>query len=182
VRHVVAKRLGFIVKLVSPKFCESNIGELALKLLDDSVADVRYSGFFAVGQVLKKLSEEESRLKHVLTVVTGFATKPNYNVRLMFVYIAQQVAENENVKLFETEFVDRLVTLSDDKIPNIRLAISRILSNSVCLVDSLKNNAKVVAMKNKLSQDPDPDVSAFASKPGAKPSDVSKAASLYRFV
>jgi serine/threonine-protein phosphatase 4 regulatory subunit 1 len=181
VRHVVAQRLGHLAKLVSPKFCKGCVTELSLKLLEDSVADVRYSGFYAVGQVLKKLSEEDGAfIQDTLHTVTAYATKPNYNVRLMFIYIAQQVAENDNKKLFEGEFIDRLLALADDKVANVRLALAKTLSASILHSEGVKSHPKVTLMKKKLSEDKDDDVATFASKVTKKCTDATRAAYLYR--
>eukprot|EP00760_Papus_ankaliazontas_P009641 PhM_4_TR14113/c0_g1_i1/m.42997/K15424/PPP4R1; serine/threonine-protein phosphatase 4 regulatory subunit 1 len=180
VRHVVAQRLGHLAALCSPKFCKGCVADLALRVLEDSVADVRYSGFYAVGQVLKKLSEDESQLKDTLNIVTSLATKINYNNRLMFIYIAQQVVENDNKKLFESEFLDRLLAIADDKVANVRMALARTVSGSMLHSESMKNNAKVQLIKKKLFEDKDEDVVMFASRKTEKMSDVTRASYHYR--
>eukprot|EP00759_Apiculatamorpha_spiralis_P032278 PhF_6_TR33724/c1_g1_i1/m.49526/K15424/PPP4R1; serine/threonine-protein phosphatase 4 regulatory subunit 1 len=181
VRLVVAQRIGHLAKLVTPKFCKGCVAELSLKLLDDSVADVRYSGYYAVGQVLKKLSEDDgSYLQDVLRTVIAYATKPNYCIRMMFVYVAQQVAENNNKKLFETEFLDRLVTMTDDRVANVRMTLSKVVGTTFAHSETFKANPKIVAMKKKLSEDKDDDVAFFSGKPQKKVADPTRAAYLYR--
>ena len=89
---MIAQKLGNLAALVSPATCRGTIAELGMRLLEDSVADVRQASYKSCGSILRRLCQgERDDREQFLTYIKKLATSTNYQVRQMFVYIAQEV-------------------------------------------------------------------------------------------
>jgi serine/threonine-protein phosphatase 4 regulatory subunit 1 len=167
-RKMIAQKLGALASLVSPSTCKKNIAELGIHLLEDSVADVRQSSFKSCATILRRLFEGEPADREAfLGYLKNLKASQNYQVRQMFVYIAHELLEMDiadgKTKIFESDFLEGLAALAEDRVPNVRLTVARVLTASLLNAPTFKSNPVVVEMKNKLSQDKVRDVAYFAS-------------------
>jgi serine/threonine-protein phosphatase 4 regulatory subunit 1 len=167
-RKMIAQKLGALAALVSPSTCKKNIAELGMRLLEDSVADVRQSSYKSCASILRRLWQGEVSDREVfLTYIQKLKNSTNYQVRQMFVYISQELLELENtdpsVQLFEKVFLGGLAELAEDRVPNVRLAVARVLSESMLNTTVFKSNPRVLEMKSKLAQDDVRDVVYFST-------------------
>jgi len=181
-RNIIAKKLGKLATLVKPATCRKYIAELGIKLLEDSVADVRSSSYKSAGYILKRLYQGDASDKtDFLKYLTTLPSHQSYQTRQMFVYIAQAIAELEaedpSLKIFTESFMDPLVRLGDDPVPNVRLAVAKVVSETLVHFSQFKNTGKVQPLKEKLLKDKDRDVVSFAAQEVTRP-DPSKEGSV----
>jgi serine/threonine-protein phosphatase 4 regulatory subunit 1 len=168
-RKMIAQKLGHLAALVSPATCRGTIAELATRLLEDSVADVRQASYRSCASILRRLCQgHRDDRDQFLGYVKRLAVSTNYQVRQMFVYIAQEVLEQETedpaVLIFRDEFLDALVILAGDRVPNVRLALAKMVAGSLWKNASLKTNPKVIQIRDKLLADKTKDVVFFVTQ------------------
>lgn len=177
-RNLVATKLGLLAALVTPQQTESCIVDLIIKLLEDSVTEVRSSTFHSAALVLQHLSTQDNLepYNRFLSHITGLATKQAYQGRQMFGYVFQQVVELRNAGNVADALVDKFAALADDPVSNVRFVAARVLANSLANNDSWKNHPKTAAMTKKLSEDAEMDIGTLATSKLPRLADPTRAA------
>lgn len=180
-RHAVAAKLGHVVKLVSPRIVGEEVVDLVMRLLDDSVMDVRCCTFFSAAAVLVHLDKGDNRSAYDMYAnnIFSMATRPNFQARQMFLYILQQLLEMPEGTKQAEQMLDKLPALADDKVSNVRYVAARILANSALNNPQWQAHPKVLAARDKLAQDKEHDVAQLAVSKLPRLADPSIAA-LYR--
>ena len=164
VRESVARSLCHLTAFTTPEFCYQYLEELSMRLLEDSVADVRSQGVCAVVQVMAQLHSTQSNyLTETLSNVLEYATKPHYASRMLFVKICFELLRSNAVDLFLENFLHAFVGLGSDTVVNVRLAVARVVCPS--LDASVKPNLEIRTLREKLSTDHDVDVVDFIANP-----------------
>jgi serine/threonine-protein phosphatase 4 regulatory subunit 1 len=162
-RNAVAMKLGDIVQLVSPSSpVAATVANLIMKLLEDSVTEVRMSSYRSAAQTLMHLHSSPSEYHQFLNSIVGLATRPNFQSRQMFAYIAQQAVELSAADIVEKDLMDPLNVLSADKVSNVRFVVARVLANSMNNNNGWKSNPKVRLMTKTLADDPERDTATMA--------------------
>lgn len=181
-RNLVASKLGAIAKLVPPKLVHEQITDLILRLLEDSVLDVRTSTYHSAGVVLQYLEEcshETSNKEYYdrfLQNIVALSSRPNFQFRQMFIYITQQAVELNAKKVAES-MLEVFPTLAEDKVGNVRFVLARVLANSINNNAAWKNNQRAIAATSKLREDKERDVAELAAQTNLpRVSDVAHAA------
>eukprot|EP00658_Telonema_sp_P-2_P019990 TRINITY_DN17866_c0_g1_i3.p1 TRINITY_DN17866_c0_g1~~TRINITY_DN17866_c0_g1_i3.p1 ORF type:complete len:228 (+),score=88.04 TRINITY_DN17866_c0_g1_i3:166-849(+) len=85
-RNVVAAKLGELARLVSPQVAKGPVADIILKLLDDSVTEVRTSTFHSCGQLLLHL-HGTPYYDEFAQQVEALASRSSFQGRQMFAYI-----------------------------------------------------------------------------------------------
>lgn len=161
-RNVVASKLGELARLVSPEIAKGPVAEIVLKLLDDSVTEVRTSTFHSCGQLLLHL-HGTPYYDDFAQQVEALATRTSFQGRQMFAYIFQQVVEIDGLRICEKSLLDKFVALGGDSVGNVRFVVARVLANSCNNNDAVKNNAKIKQLTKTLTMDSEQDVAALAA-------------------
>jgi len=133
------------------------------KLLEDSVADVRTSTFNSTAMILKHLATLPNKdiYNSFLSTIIGHANRASFQNRQMFAYIVQQVVEIDAQAVFN-DLMDAYTALGEDQVTCVRYVVARTLSLSLMNHAELKSNARVLKLKEKLSQDQEAEVAEMA--------------------
>ncbi len=178
-RGLVATKLGTLAPLASLQTIQNHIIEMVIKLLDDSVADVRASTFNSTALILKHLStrpDGKDLYNNFLGTVIQLSQKPSFQNRQMFAYIVQQAVEVEASKVFE-DLVDAFAKLGADPVVAVRFVVARTLAMSMTNNNDYKSHPKVSSLAAKLKNDPEKEISVMATATLPRPALPAKAAS-----
>ncbi|CAD2222283.1 serine/threonine-protein phosphatase 4 regulatory subunit 1 [Angomonas deanei] len=135
-RNEVAKCVGDVALLLSPAHTEtfSAVIALVLRLLDDSVMEVRSSTYRPAALIVNYLyvhkNESGANLEVFLKKVLELAERPSFQSRQMFMYFAQQAAEIRADALMEEHILPVLLKLSADPVSNVRLVLKKVMDQS----------------------------------------------------
>lgn len=158
-RNAVAQKLGELGRLVPPKSAaQTAVTTLSMKLLDDSVTEVRMSSFRSTAMLLSHLSSSPAEYQAFLGQVQALASRPNYQSRQMYAYISQQAVELGATAIVEKDLADCLTALATDKVNNVRFVVARVLANSVINNPQWKAHPKMKQIATILAEDVDADV------------------------
>eukprot|EP00758_Cryptobia_borreli_P005133 Tbor_TRINITY_DN4748_c0_g3::TRINITY_DN4748_c0_g3_i1::g.17084::m.17084/K15424/PPP4R1; serine/threonine-protein phosphatase 4 regulatory subunit 1 len=161
-RNVVASKLGDLAKLV-PISSKSPITEIVMKLLDDSVTEVRTSTFHSCAQLLLHLHGTAEYDVFVEQVI-ALAVRNTFQGRQMFAYIYQQLVELDGNRATAcTELLERFIALGKDRVSNVRYVVARVLANSCNNNPEVRHNPKIVLLTKTLSEDQEKDVALLAA-------------------
>jgi serine/threonine-protein phosphatase 4 regulatory subunit 1 len=165
-RYMIAMKLGAIAGLVSTQICKGKVADMGIKLLEDSVADVRQAAYPAASQILMHLciGAEEDRADF-LKYLRELPKNTSFQTRQMFVNICAEMGKSTNANVmscFEQHFLPAFLELGHDKVPNVRIAVAK--ATSQVFADT-RYEAKVKPLREQLTKDPDRDVAYFASQP-----------------
>jgi serine/threonine-protein phosphatase 4 regulatory subunit 1 len=165
-RHAVAAKLGHVVQLVSPRVIGDQVVDLVLRLLEDSVMDVRSCTYFSAAMVLIQLestADSRSAYDQFLQHIVALASKPTFQSRQMFLYVLQQVLEAEDKGAAVAEqLLPHLATVAGDRVSNVRYVAARVIANSAANNARWQNHPKIVEAKHALAQDTEADVAQLA--------------------
>jgi serine/threonine-protein phosphatase 4 regulatory subunit 1 len=180
-RFAVASKLGLIAQLVPAALVSEHIVDLVLRLLEDSVMDVRCSSYFSTAAVLKRLDEDSNRTHYNSFSQSVFllATRTNYQSRQMFTYIAQQVFELGATEV-GNQMLEYFPDLAADRVPNVRYVVARVLAHSANNKAAWKDHPKVQAAVTKLKADVEPDIANLAKCTTMPQLETPETAMLYR--
>jgi len=176
-RDAVAQKLGAIAALVPPDVVAAHIGESVLRLLDDSVIDVRCSTYHSAAAVLKRLDEADDRkyFAEYSQPIMALATKNNFQSRQMYIYITQQAIELDAKKVAE-KMLDHFPALAEDPVSNVRFVLARVFANSIANNPAWRAHPKAAAAGAKLVEDPSAEVRAMATAQRARLENIARAA------
>jgi hypothetical protein len=147
-----------------------------MKLLDDSVTEVRCSCFHSAAQVLLHLKDSPSEFSAFLKNLIGLATRPSFQSRQLFGYVVQQLVELGGVDVVENYMLEPIELLARDKVVNVRFVVARVLANSVNNNSAWKGSTKIKSIAALLASDADPDVAAIAKAQLPRVADPRRAA------
>ncbi|KAJ6634137.1 Serine/threonine-protein phosphatase 4 regulatory subunit 1, partial [Pseudolycoriella hygida] len=139
---------------------------IAIYLLSDKVSAVRMVAMDAIAE--KCCTATPIELKFMVEfLVEDFARHKHWRRRQTFLYICQELICKHNslpFEVFETLFLPHILGLANDKIPNIRLAVVRLLSLLLTYNSNLVSLADhpVVTTIASLQEDVDNDVKFLA--------------------
>ncbi|RNC50609.1 serine/threonine-protein phosphatase 4 regulatory subunit 1, partial [Trypanosoma cruzi] len=158
--NVVAQRIGDVGVLLDPvnSTALNVIINLVVRLLNDGVMEVRRSTYRSAAMLLQHLAsvgKENSCGGYVQTLVQ-IADLHSFRERLMFPYIAEEVAKLGATSLVERYFMDGLLKLANDAVGNVRLAVDSVLTRTF-LVDPYWSTNQKIARVQKLLQEKNSD-------------------------
>lgn len=151
-RNEVAKRMGEVGLLLEPS-SQSFPSVLALvsRLLDDSVMEVRMSTYKPVAVILKHLSTSNTADYHeFLRTILELATRPSFQGRQMFAYVAEQAAIVGADDILEHSLLDGMVQLARDRVDNVRLVVQSVVERTFLPHQKWGTNAKVQEVMRQL--------------------------------
>eukprot|EP00659_Diplonema_papillatum_P012609 gene12609-19529_t len=166
-RMLIGSTLGKLAQLVSPDFCKEHISPLCIKMVDDSVSDVRSAMFGSLAQVLKHLSTSgEGHAQSLLEAVLRSATGTSFQRRQILPHIAMECVLNGSEDLFVEHFLTPLCELARDPVANVRIVVAKAVSE-IAKHPSFSGDDRVLEAIALLRQDRDQDVAFFAGSADA---------------
>ena len=177
-RLTFAQHLGEIVPLYNrPTYFNEYILPIVCKLLQDKVAEVRKAAVQVLALVVRHLHdqkvfncEESNELTRKLFAILRdvLAKSDKWVSRQTFVLFCEKLVVDSYLPLsvFSNELLEALLSLTCDKVANVRLALSRLISNLGYSVNAelLEQDAfrqSIVILRS----DRDPDVKSFLAVP-----------------
>ncbi|KAL6051210.1 Serine/threonine-protein phosphatase 4 regulatory subunit 1 [Balamuthia mandrillaris] len=163
-RRLIAKQLGALSQLYSPELVHEHLAPISLQMCQDNVADVRKASNSSVGPLIQRLSESTNKdlQKEYLDQILAFATETSFVDRQLFVNICGRlVGHSPTIGVFRDKFLPRLLTLAEDKVANVRLAVSQVLFDISANYPQICDE-QVSQVLEKLAHDKDRDVAYFA--------------------
>ncbi|KEG05968.1 serine/threonine-protein phosphatase 4 regulatory subunit 1 [Trypanosoma grayi] len=146
-RNVVAQRIGEVGVLLDPSSSVAlkTVITLVVRLLDDSVMEVRCSTYRSSAILLKHLADAglENSCGGYAQTLEQIADRHNFRGRLMFAYVAEEVAKIGATSLVEKYFLAGLLKLAKDCVSNVRLAVSSVISRTFLNDAGWSVNARV---------------------------------------
>ncbi|KAM6217483.1 serine/threonine-protein phosphatase 4 regulatory subunit 1 [Rhynchocyon petersi] len=192
-RAELAEQLTLLLDLYSPRDVYEYLRPIALNLCADKVSSVRWISYKLVSEMVKKLymvTPPTFGVDLINELVENFGRCPKWSGRQAFVFVCQTVIEDDCLPMdqFAVHLMPHLLTLANDRVPNVRVLLAKTLRQSLLEKEHFLNSASchqeaVEQTIMALQMDCDSDVKYFASTypAGTRISDdaVSTASSTY---
>jgi len=178
-RLELTEQLGHMLGLFSATDVREHMGPIVLQLVQDKVAAVRVAAAFVLSSMLSQLhslSKQDlaTSLASNLVEVLGHST--HWARRQTYVVLCGEVSKVNDIENkivysatnFSTELLPHLLDLTWDKVPNVRLAVAKVVVN---LTPEHYSNCKelVDAAMAQLKQDKDRNVREMAGNGEQEP-------------
>nr|CAD7425262.1 unnamed protein product [Timema monikensis] len=133
-REELAEQLLMTVGLFSPMEVRKHLTPLAIALLMDKVAAVRHIALYLVTQLVHHVSIDTVLMRGLLAeLAEQFAHSKRWSRRQTFALLCSRLVSEHVLpeKHFARDILPHLLDLSWDRVPNVRLAVARSLSQDI---------------------------------------------------
>ncbi|XP_060832618.1 serine/threonine-protein phosphatase 4 regulatory subunit 1-like isoform X2 [Bombus pascuorum] len=167
-REELATQLSDIVNLFDPIDVDRFIVSLALDLLRDKYAAVRYVALSLMTQIVAHLSDNKRLVKALFRKLKSLVYARKWIRRQTFAFVCANLISKNAISgdRFSQEMLPTLLEISSDKVPNVRLVVARTLSKNVIPMGSewlgVKQAEEVENRLREMRSDPDRDVRVLA--------------------
>ncbi|XP_048263766.1 serine/threonine-protein phosphatase 4 regulatory subunit 1 isoform X2 [Bombus terrestris] len=167
-REELATQLLDIVNLFDPADVDRFIVPLALDLLRDKYAAVRYVALSLMTQIVAHLSDNRRLVKALFRKLKSLVYARKWVRRQTFAFVCANLISKNAISgdRFSQEMLPTLLEISSDKVPNVRLVVARTLSKNVIPMGSewlgVKQAEEVENRLREMRSDPDRDVRVLA--------------------
>ena len=162
-RMLIGSTLGDLAHLLKVEFCRTELVPLAIKMMEDSVSEVRQAMYVSVAKILKRLREgTDNCYSELLESILSCASASSFQRRQMLPHIAQELVLLGEKDFFLEHFLDSMEGLSKDRVANVRIIVARCFTEIVEHSEELKTTPRVDALVQQLQDDSDRDVAHFA--------------------
>ncbi|XP_043586719.1 serine/threonine-protein phosphatase 4 regulatory subunit 1-like isoform X2 [Bombus pyrosoma] len=167
-REELATQLLDIVNLFDPTDVDRFIVPLALDLLRDKYAAVRYVALSLMTQIVAHLSDNRRLVKALFRKLKSLVYARKWVRRQTFAFVCANLISKNAISgdRFSQEMLPTLLEISSDKVPNVRLVVARTLSKNVIPMGSewlgVKQAEEVENRLREMRSDPDRDVRVLA--------------------
>ncbi|XP_018407558.1 PREDICTED: serine/threonine-protein phosphatase 4 regulatory subunit 1-like [Cyphomyrmex costatus] len=169
-REELATQLLEIVSLFSPSDVAQSIAPLSFQLLVDKVAAVRTIALEVITRIMCYLSNENALVTSLIHELRGTLVldAKKWIHRQTYALVCAHLIRNNAIpdEKFSKEMLPCLISLSHDRVPNVRLAVARTIATDVITmgVDNLGIDAmeEVERTLTKMRVDVDRDVRVLA--------------------
>ncbi|XP_053524799.1 serine/threonine-protein phosphatase 4 regulatory subunit 1 isoform X4 [Artibeus jamaicensis] len=172
-RAELAEQLILLLELYSPRDVYDYLRPIALNLCADKVSSVRWISYKLVSEMVKKLhmaTPPTFGVDLIHELVENFGRCPKWSGRQAFVFVCQTVIEDDCLPMdqFAVHLMPHLLTLANDRVPNVRVLLAKTLRQSLLEKDYFLTSASchqeaVEQTIMALQMDRDSDVKYFAS-------------------
>lgn len=152
-RKLLAKQIDSLFTLYSPSDILEYIMPLFIALRKDDVASVRKTVIKGIPSIIKSIQSNQELLETFLKELNTMPSDPSYQTRQLYANICLQVLGNIDNELFEKEFLSNVISLSNDKVPNVRIIIYKCLNNLLKI--DLKDKEKIQNILDNMEIDVD---------------------------
>ncbi|XP_033224224.1 serine/threonine-protein phosphatase 4 regulatory subunit 1-like isoform X2 [Belonocnema kinseyi] len=166
-REEFAGQLVKLVVLYKPEDVSEHIAPLALQLLQDKVAAVRQIAVSLITVITTYLRDEKALVTALIQELRDLLSLNKWTCRQTYALVCSQLVRDTAIDrdVFGKEMMPCLLRLSEDKVPNVRLAVARCLSTDIIPVSQwfeAELMETIVKKLKKLHCDPDRDVRVLA--------------------
>ncbi|XP_075389326.1 serine/threonine-protein phosphatase 4 regulatory subunit 1 isoform X2 [Tenrec ecaudatus] len=172
-RAELAEQLILLLDLYGPRDVYDYLRPIALSLCADKVSSVRWISYKLVSEMVKKLymsAPPTFGIDLINELVENFGRCPKWSGRQAFVFVCQTVIEDDCLPMdqFAMYLMPHLLTLANDRVPNVRVLLAKTLRQNLLEKDYFLNSAgchqeAVEQTIMALQMDRDSDVKYFAS-------------------
>ncbi|XP_064150795.1 serine/threonine-protein phosphatase 4 regulatory subunit 1 isoform X2 [Loxodonta africana] len=172
-RAELAEQLILLLELYSPRDVYDYLRPIALNLCADKVSSVRWISYKLVSEMVKKLyvaTPPTFGVDLINELVENFGRCHKWSGRQAFVFVCQTVIEDDCLPMdqFALHLMPHLLTLANDRVPNVRVLLAKTLRQSLLEKEYFLNSANchqeaVEQTIMALQMDRDSDVKYFAS-------------------
>lgn len=164
-RFALARQIKDIAELYNATDINQYLVPIVLQLLEDKVAQVRRMSVKAVVVLLQRLESHYQLYKLLIQELAVKAHMSKWSQRQLYCELAEEMVHEEclSPKLFAALVLPHLLSLHDDQVPNVRMALARCLTHGVLLraffmTENNPYKGKLEQVLMSLQQDRDRDV------------------------
>lgn len=130
------------------------------KFCDERIATVSEASATAFAAIINKFASEPSKQLQLITKIKKEYREGTFKKRQLFLIMSQSVMNRADMKaIFIEHFKEDTLSLAYDKVPNVRIALARVLKSHYRIIDGCfiddKQFSQVVQT---LNQDEEEDV------------------------
>mmetsp|Transcript_46139 Transcript_46139/g.76857 ORF Transcript_46139/g.76857 Transcript_46139/m.76857 type:complete len:1090 (-) Transcript_46139:322-3591(-) len=166
-RKLLAGQIAKLTEIYDRDIVESLIVPLTLRLCTDPVDRVRQRAYKAAASLYVCLPSASTvgSDNHLRYELLKFATDRSFPNRQSFVRICEEIMRRGGCPSFDRDLLPALLRMVNDRVPNVRLALARLLANGLYPLRPYRRNPEVLNALKALSTDTDRDVRSLASTP-----------------
>uniref|UniRef100_A0A2P2I1T4 Serine/threonine-protein phosphatase 4 regulatory subunit 1-like n=2 Tax=Hirondellea gigas TaxID=1518452 RepID=A0A2P2I1T4_9CRUS len=174
-RQEFGRQLAQLLKLYPPVDCDEHLKLYCLILLTDNVVHNRQNVYGLISLLIERLGCEGDTC-YVIgvceTLCKRFALEQTWSRRQTYVFAVGRIFADGvlDMHTFCTYLLPLLMVLSEDAVPNVRLAVAEVMTNHITNheyfldADNTEHNL-VQSVYSRLQKDKDRDVRYFAASP-----------------
>jgi serine/threonine-protein phosphatase 4 regulatory subunit 1 len=168
-RKLIARQIGQLAQLFEIDVSQKEIVPFAVALLCDGVASVRRNCQLGLGALIHTLAISPEKQSEFLQKLKEFAEDKSYQKRISFAQMSERLAESVTNEVWNGFFLESLVNLGKDKVPNIRIVTARTVV-SILKREPFSSDERLRTALLQLQKDAERDVvlAAGGSDPGRK--------------
>ena len=151
---VLAQNLGKLASLFDPETVFDRFCPMFFKFCDENVVQVSSGAAPSLIYILEKFSNDITKLEAIVArVKKNFFESKTFKRRQIFVMMCSEAMSKKD--LFERYLKYELLSIVGDRVPNVRMCLSRVLRqhflghNSAFVFDQDVNNAVRLLKKDK---------------------------------
>lgn len=164
-RKMLSKQIGILAKLYNKDIVRHTLLPIFLQLLQDPVFNVRKAAVKQVGLLLSYMPPGSEVREEFINTLQSISKKKSCIDRQVYALICEDLVDYVDAEVFKSKFLDSLIEFSGDKVPNVRLIVSRALSQKLLPHEEFGQLESVRQSLEKLKKDKDRDVAYFAQLP-----------------
>jgi hypothetical protein len=105
---------------------------------EERIATVAVAAATAFAAIIKKFEDEPTKQQHLIEKVKKDYREGTYKKRQLFLIMSASVMNTRELKkIFVSQFKEDTLSLAYDDVPNVRIALARILKQHFRLPDGL---------------------------------------------
>lgn len=157
IRELIARQIDKLTLIFPPEITFRIIAPISFKLCSDSVAFVREEASRKIHAVLKAVYNSEEIYKiSVIENIKGFSQDKRFTNRQAFAAMCEKLMKSSEI--FKENFMEFLIPLANDKVPNVRIALAKTLQKAFLKKRPICNDPQLIQLVEKLKNDPSKDV------------------------
>jgi len=173
-RLTLSEQIIDFASIYEPSDIKEHLLPIAFTLLKDKVAEVRLGAIRLLSTLTRLFFCDAANTEHALldhmthelvNEITTFVSSTKWSNRQVYVLLCEQLLLDSALpsNLFFEYFLPKLLALSTDNVPNVRLALSRCLAQTYVKCDALQpKHEQVLETLRMLKNDSDADVRRYA--------------------
>ena len=126
-KQVLAMNLGNYAQLFDTQTVYSDFIPMFLKFCSDNVSQVGQSACYALADILEKFNEDETKQAGIVRVIRNrYFKAKTFKKRQLYILMCGYKMMNSK-ELFEKYFKLDFLSLVNDRVPNVRINMARVL-------------------------------------------------------
>lgn len=161
IRELIARQIDKLTMIFSQEITFRYIAPISFKLCNDPVAYVRDEAAVKIHALLTALYKSSDPIHRELVVenIKGFSQSNRYFNRQAFLLMMEKIMKEKEI--FEKHFLENVIPLADDRVPNVRICLAKILKKSFDKNRPVSQLPAVIKLVKKMQNDKSRDVKAL---------------------